>query len=113
MVLLRNLMDNGLLNTPAGQIAVGWLVLEDLATVLILVLLPALTSSGPEPLWQTAGLALLKAGAFAILMLVAGTRVIPWLLVRTARLHSRELFIVAVVVITLGAAVAAATLLGV
>lgn len=113
VVLLRNLMSEGLLNTPAGQVAVGWLVLEDLATVLILVLLPALTTTTDEPLWQTAGLALLKAAAFAVIMLVAGTRAIPWALIRIARLHSRELFIVSVVVITLGAAVGAAVLFGV
>ncbi|HYP40730.1 MAG TPA: cation:proton antiporter, partial [Chloroflexia bacterium] len=91
----------------------GWLVLEDLATVLILVLLPALSAEGTEPLWQTAGLALLKAGAFAALMLLAGTKVIPRLLVLVARLQSRELFIISVVVITLGAALAAAYLFGV
>jgi CPA2 family monovalent cation:H+ antiporter-2 len=113
VVLLRNLMTEGLLNTPSGQVAVGWLVLEDLATVLILVLLPALTTTGDEPLWQTAGLALIKAAAFALIMLVAGTRVIPWFLIRVAKLHSRELFIVSIVVITMGAAVAAAVLFGV
>jgi CPA2 family monovalent cation:H+ antiporter-2 len=113
VVVLRNLMDEGLLNTPAGQVAVGWLVLEDLATVLILVLLPALTSSSSEPVWQTAGLALLKAGLFAALMLVAGARLIPWVLLHIARFRSRELFIVSVVVVSLGAAVAAAGLFGV
>ena len=113
VVLLRNLMSEGLLNTPAGQVAVGWLVLEDLATVLILVLLPALTVTSAEPIWQTAGLALLKAAAFAVIMLVAGTRVIPWALIRIAKLHSRELFIVSVMVITMGAAVGAAVLFGV
>jgi CPA2 family monovalent cation:H+ antiporter-2 len=113
VVLLRNLMNEGLLNTQAGQVAVGWLVLEDLATVLILVILPALTTAGEEPLWQSAGLALLKTAAFAVLMLVAGTRAIPWFLLRIAKLQSRELFIVAVVVITLGAAMGAAYLFGV
>ncbi len=113
VVLLRNLMDQGLLNTSAGQIAIGWLVLEDLATVLILVLLPALSADSTEPLGQTIVVALLKAGAFAVLMLLAGTRVIPWFLTQVARLRSRELFIVSVVVITLGAAVGAASLFGV
>ncbi|HEX8231213.1 MAG TPA: cation:proton antiporter [Chloroflexia bacterium] len=113
VVLLRNLMDQGLLNTPAGQVAIGWLVLEDLATVLILVLLPALSTTGSEPLWQTAGLALLKTAAFAGLMLIVGTRGIPWFLLRIAHLRSRELFIIAIVVITLGTAVGAATLFGV
>jgi monovalent cation:H+ antiporter-2, CPA2 family len=113
VVLLRNLMDQGLLNTSHGRIAVGWLVLEDLATVLILVLLPAFFSTSSDPLWQTAGLALLKAAAFAVLMLVVGTRVLPWFLVRMAHLHSRELFIISVVVVTLGTAVGAAWLFGV
>ncbi len=113
VVLLRNLMDQGLLNTSHGQVAVGWLVLEDLATVLILVLLPALFSNTTQPLWQSAGLALLKAGAFAALMLFAGTRVIPWLLLRVAHLRSRELFTVAVVVITVGTAIGATSFFGV
>lgn len=113
VVLLRGLMDQGLLNTSHGRVAVGWLVLEDLATVLILVLLPTLFTNTPEPLWQTTGLALLKAGAFAVLMLFAGTRLIPWFLLRIARLRSRELFIVAVVVITVGIAVGASSFFGV
>ncbi len=113
VVLLRNLMDQGLLNTSHGQAVVGWLVLEDLATVLILVLLPALSVSGSGAIWQTAGLALLKAGVFAALMLVVGTRLIPWFLLHMAHLRSRELFIVAVVVITLGTAIGAAEFFGV
>ncbi len=55
MVMIRNLMDRGLLNTSHGQVAVGWLVLEDLIAVLILVLLPALVTNTHELLWQTAG----------------------------------------------------------
>lgn len=113
VVLLRNLMDQGLLNTSHGQVALGWLVLEDLATVFILVLLPALFTNSSEPLWQSTGLALLKAGVFAFLMLFVGARVIPWFLLQIAHLRSRELFIVAVVVITVGTALGAATLFGV
>src|SRR5712691_13324169 len=95
VVMIRNLMDQGLLNTSHGQVAIGWSVLEDLVAVLILVLLPALsTTDTQEPLWQAAGLALLKSGAFAALMVVAGTRVIPWFLLQMAHLRSRELFIV-------------------
>src|SRR6266705_6643440 len=70
VVLLRNLMDQGLLNTSHGQVAVGWLVLEDLATVLILVVMPAFATTSSHPLWQTVGLAFLKIGVFAALMLV-------------------------------------------
>lgn len=113
VVMTRNLMDQGLLNTQAGQIALGWLVLEDLITVLILVLLPALGAKEAGAVWQTAALALLKAAAFAVLMLVVGARVIPWFLTRLAYLRSRELFVVAVVVITVGTAPAASALFGV
>src|SRR5437764_6248770 len=96
VVLIRNLMDQGLLNTLHGQVALGWSVLEDLVAVLILVLLPALSTHTQEPLWQTAGLALLKAGIFATLMLVAGTRIIQWFLRHLAHMRSRELFIIAI-----------------
>jgi monovalent cation:H+ antiporter-2, CPA2 family len=113
VVMIRNLMDRGLLNTTHGQVAVGWLVLEDLIAVLILVLLPALVTNTQEPLWQTAGLALLKTAAFAALMLVAGTRIIPWFLLRMAHLRSRELFIVAIIVITVGTAIGASSVFGV
>ena len=113
VVMIRNLMDQGLLNTSHGQVAVGWLVLEDLIAVLILVLLPALSTNTHEPLWQTAGLALLKTGAFAVLMLVAGTRVIPWFLLHMAHMRSRELLIVAIVLITVGTAIGASSLFGV
>src|SRR6267154_6549315 len=60
VVMIRNLMDQGLLNTSHGQVAVGWLVLEDLATVLILVVMPAFTTTSSQPLWQVAAIALLK-----------------------------------------------------
>lgn len=113
VVMIRNLTDQGLLNTSHGRVAVGWLVLEDLIAVLILVLLPALSTNAQEPLWQTVGLALLKTGAFAALMLVAGTRVIPWFLLRIAHARSRELFIVAIVVITVGTAIGASSVFGV
>ncbi|HEX6542172.1 MAG TPA: cation:proton antiporter [Ktedonobacterales bacterium] len=113
VVLLRGLMDNGLLNTSHGRVAVGWLVVEDLATVLILVLLPAFTQSNGAPVWQTVGLALLKAVVFAAIMLVVGVRFVPWLLLHIAHMRSRELFILTVVTITVGTAVAAAELFGV
>jgi monovalent cation:H+ antiporter-2, CPA2 family len=113
VVLLRGLMDHGLLNTPHGQVAVGWLVLEDLATVLILVLLPALFATDQGNPWQTAGLALLLAVGFVGVMLFAGTRFLPWLLTRIAFTRSRELFILAVVAVALGIAVGSAELFGV
>jgi CPA2 family monovalent cation:H+ antiporter-2 len=113
VVLLRNLIDQGMLNTSHGQIAIGWLILEDLATVLILVLLPTFFTSTAQPLWQTAGLAVIKTVIFAALMIFVGKRVIPWLLLRIAHLQSRELFIITVIVITLGTAMGAAYLFGV
>ncbi|PZW34402.1 Kef-type potassium/proton antiporter (CPA2 family) [Thermosporothrix hazakensis] len=113
VVMLRNMMDEGLLNTPHGKVAVGWLVLEDLITVLVLVLLPTMTSRSTEPLWQTVGLAMVKALVFAAIMLVAGTRLIPWLLNKLALVQSRELFIVAIVVLTIGTALAASQFFGV
>ncbi len=113
VVLLRGLMDHGLLNTPHGQAAVGWLVLEDLATVLILVLMPSLAStSGPFD-WQQLGLTLLKAGIFIVLVLFLGTRLIPWLLLRIAHTRSRELFILSTLTISLGTALGAAEIFGV
>jgi monovalent cation:H+ antiporter-2, CPA2 family len=113
VVLLRGLTDNGLLNTPPGQAAVGWVIVEDLATVLILVLMPSLvgTSNGFD--WGQLGITLLKAAGFVILALFAGTRFIPWLLLRIAHTRSRELFILAVLAITLGIALGAAELFGV
>ena len=113
VVLLRGLTDNGLLNTLAGQVAVGWLVLEDLATILILVLLPALFGGEQSASWQTIGLALLKAAAFVGLMLVAGARFLPWLLMRIAFTRSRELFVLAVVAVAVGTALGSAELFGV
>jgi len=113
VVLLRSLTDNGLLNTLAGQVAVGWLVLEDLATISILVLLPALFGADQSASWQTVGLALLKAVLFVGLMLVAGARFLPWLLMRIAFTRSRELFILAVVAVAVGTALGSAELFGV
>jgi monovalent cation:H+ antiporter-2, CPA2 family len=113
VVLLRGLMDNGLLNTPHGQVAVGWLVLEDLATILILVLLPAIFSGAGGITWQTAGVPLLKAALFVGLMLLVGSRLLPWLLTRIAFSRSRELFILAVVAAAVGTALGSAELFGV
>ena len=113
VVLLRGLMDKGLLNTAHGQAAVGWLVLEDLATVLILVLMPTLANtSGPFD-WAGLGLTLVKASAFVILLLFVGKRFIPWVLLQIAHTRSRELFILAILAITLGTALGAAELFGV
>ena len=113
VVLLRGLMDHGLLNTPHGQVAVGWLVLEDLATVLILILLPALAPSEGGVDWGNTLWTLLKVAVFVSVMLVVGGKVVPWLLTRIARTRSRELFILAVLALALGTALGAAMLFGV
>jgi len=113
VVLLRGLMDNNLLNTPHGQAAIGWLVLEDLATVLILVLMPSLLNTTGQFDWQVLALTLLKAGAFIALVFFVGTRFIPWLLLRIAHTRSRELFILSILTISLGTALGAAEIFGV
>jgi CPA2 family monovalent cation:H+ antiporter-2 len=113
VVLLRGLTDNGLLHTLAGQVAVGWLVLEDLATIVILVLLPAIFGSGEAASFGSMGWALLKAAIFVVLMLVVGVRFLPWLLKRIVFTGSRELFILAVVAIAVGIAIGSAELFGV
>lgn len=113
VVLLRGLMDHSLLNTSHGQVAVGWLVMEDILSVIILVLLPTLAATSTGIDWQNLIITLLKAAAFAAIMFVVGKRLIPWLLERIAHTRSRELFILAILAIALGTAVAAAELFGV
>ena len=113
VVLLRALVDNNLLNTTHGQAAVGWLVMEDILSVLILVLMPALATNGGGFQWGSLGLTLLKAAAFVVIMFFIGTRAIPWILDRIAHTKSRELFILVVLAITLGTAMGASELFGV
>lgn len=113
VVLLRGLMDNSLLNTVHGQTAVGWLVMEDIFSVLILVLMPAAASTTGAFDWLLLSETLLKAAAFFLIMFFGGVRIIPWLLERTARTRSRELFVLAILAITLGIAMAASELFGV
>ncbi len=116
VVLVRNLTDHGLFNTPGGQVATGWLILEDLATIVILVILPVVfgsEESGGVALAADVGFALLKAAAFVAIMLFLGSRIMPWLLTRIAKFQSRELFLLAVVAIALGTAFGATELFGV
>jgi CPA2 family monovalent cation:H+ antiporter-2 len=113
VVLLRGLMDNSLLNTSHGQAAIGWLVMEDILSVLILVLMPALDLSSGGFDMSSLAMTLLKAAAFVAIMFFAGMRLIPWLLERIAHTRSRELFILAVLAITLGTAMGASELFGV
>jgi K+:H+ antiporter len=122
VVLLRTLGDRQELDTPEGQIAVGWLIVEDLLAVLVLVLLPSiapiltgsadLATAGPGALGGIA-LALGKAAVFALLMIVAGARLVPWLMLVVAREGSRELFSLAVLAIALGIAFVSSSVFGV
>lgn len=109
VVLIRGLMDNGLLQTRHGQVAVGWLILEDLATVAILVLLPATLGDVADP-WRSGVGAVVKTIVFVAAMLFVGSRIMPWILKLIALTRSRELFILAVVVLALGTALGAAVL---
>jgi K+:H+ antiporter len=107
VVLIRVLSDNNDLHTQAGHIAVGWLVIEDLFTVIALVLLPALfgANTANTPLWMALALTALKVGALVGFTAAVGTRVIPRLLDYVADTRSRELFTLTVLVIALGIAV--------
>jgi CPA2 family monovalent cation:H+ antiporter-2 len=114
VVLIRVLTDSRHLHTPAGHIAVGWLVVEDLLTVLVLVLMTAFFGTNRQSgLALTIGLATLKVGALVLFTMVAGTRLIPWLLTRVAATRSRELFTLCVLVLALGIAVVSAAIFGV
>jgi monovalent cation:H+ antiporter-2, CPA2 family len=107
VVLVRVLADNNDLHTKAGHIAVGWLVVEDLFTVVALVLLPALfgTNTTATPLWMALGVTAFKVVALVGFTAVVGVRVIPRLLDYVADTRSRELFTLTVLVIALGIAV--------
>ena len=119
VVLIRALQDRHILDTSRGRIAVGWLVVEDLAMVLALVLLPAIavvTAGGDVPATRIVFsllVTLAKVSIFVVVMLVVGRRVIPWLMHHTAHTGSRELFRLAVYAIALGVAYGAAKLFGV
>ncbi len=120
VVLLRALESRGILESMNGKIAVGWLVVEDLVTVLVLVLMPPLAGmlggeqqSNGTPLWQTIGFTLLQVTAFIALMLVAGRRIMPWLLWHIAKTGSRELFTLSVIVAAIGIAYGATALFNV
>jgi CPA2 family monovalent cation:H+ antiporter-2 len=127
VVLLRALQERHVVQTEKGRIAVGWLIVEDIAMILALVLLPTwaqlrseIAASGVGFTWDQAGtvgwailLTLGKVGGFVLVMLVAGKRIIPWLLHRVVHLGSRELFRLSVLAIALGVALAASELFGV
>jgi CPA2 family monovalent cation:H+ antiporter-2 len=113
VVLLRGLMDIGALDTIQGRVAVGWLILEDLATVAILVVLPALFSAERAGGWYQPAFAVSKALLFIGLMLVVGKRIIPAILGAIADTQSRELFVLVALTAALGTALASAYFFGV
>ncbi|SDF90896.1 cation:proton antiporter [Desulfovibrio legallii] len=107
VVLTRVLADNHALHTRTGHVALGWLVVEDIFTILLLVLLPAVLTPGGE-FWSALGLTLLKLGALTLFTLVVGQKLIPLFLGYVARTGTRDLFTLAVIALALGIAVAAA-----
>ena len=121
VVLLKALESRGILDSMNGKIAIGWLVVEDLLTVLVLVLMPPLaailggvtTEVTSTPLWQTIGFTLLQVTVFIVLMLVVGKRLLPWMLWHVAKTGSRELFTLAVISAAIGIAFGAAHLFSV
>ncbi|WP_419319582.1 YbaL family putative K(+) efflux transporter [Caulobacter sp. ErkDOM-E] len=121
VVLLRALQERRLVETGRGKIAVGWLIVEDLAMVLALVLLPALSgmlggeaaAPGPGGVAGAFAITIGKVAAFVAFMLIVGRRVIPWILHRVAHTGSRELFRLGVLAMALGVAFGSAALFGV
>ncbi|MFM9435891.1 monovalent cation:H+ antiporter-2, CPA2 family [Janthinobacterium sp. CG_23.3] len=122
VVLLRALEERGILDSLNGRIAVGWLVVEDLVTVLVLVLLPPLAGAlggSVDPanpgvsLWQTLAVTFGQVAGFVVFMLVVGRRLFPWMLWQVARTGSRELFTLCVVAAAVGIAYASTELFGV
>lgn len=122
VVLLKALGDRGLLNSVNGKIAVGWLLVEDLVMVLVLVLLPAttvllggeaLTGSADDNIWLTLGITLLKVVGFIAFMLIIGKRLVPMIMQFVARLGSRELFTLTVVAAAVSIAFGAYKIFGV
>ncbi|CAA9585570.1 MAG: Inner membrane protein YbaL, KefB/KefC family [uncultured Thermomicrobiales bacterium] len=121
VVLLRALEERSAVATPSGRVAVGWLLVEDLAMVVALVLLPTLAgplggtapAAGEGGLLATLALTLGKVALFAALMFAVGWRIVPWLLHRVARIGSRELFLLATLAAALGIAFAGAEFFGV
>ncbi|ALB61970.1 POTASSIUM/PROTON ANTIPORTER ROSB [Cronobacter condimenti 1330] len=116
VVLLRALEERQLIDSQRGQIAIGWLIVEDLVMVLTLVLLPAIAGMlekgniGLATLSVDMGITLGKVAAFIALMMLVGRRVVPWILARSAATGSRELFTLAVLALALGIAFGAVEL---
>jgi len=115
VVLLRVLEDNGKLDTVDGHVAVGWLIVEDVFTVVVLVLLPSMApvllgeiSADALSLGKAFGLALVRLAALWVVVLIVGGKVVPWILTKIVRTRSKELFTLAVLVAAFATAVFAA-----
>jgi monovalent cation:H+ antiporter-2, CPA2 family len=118
VVLTKSLQEHRLLATDRGRLAVGWLIVQDLVMVVVLVLVPALGHTGNSPAsWEQIGVGLgvtlAKVAAFVAIMLIAGRRLVPQILHYTAHTGSRELFRLAVYAVALGVAFGALALFGV
>ncbi|GHA80699.1 YbaL family putative K(+) efflux transporter [Cognatilysobacter bugurensis] len=119
VVVLRGLEERGQVESERGRIAVGWLIVEDVVMVLVLVLMPPLAgllrgdATPDEGIAGTLLLTVAKVGGFAAFMMIVGRRVIPWVLERVAGTGSRELFTLCVLGIALGVAYGSAAMFGV
>jgi monovalent cation:H+ antiporter-2, CPA2 family len=130
VVQLKSLEERNQLNTPAGRAAIGWLIVEDLVTVLALVLLPILAEAlgggsggatvaghgagaGDQSLLLTISITLAKVAIFTVLAMMFGPRIVPWVLTKVARTGSRELFTLTVLALAVGIAYGSAEIFGV
>lgn len=115
VVVLKALEARGMLEGFDGNVAVGWLIVQDMVTVLLLVLLPPMASvftgqaqTSSQPLWQLLLITLAQVVVFIVLMLVIGRRLLPYLLWQVAKTGSRELFTLCVLAVAIGIAFGAA-----
>lgn len=120
VVLLRVLLDRNMLGSVHGHVAVGWLIVEDIMTVLLLVMVPLFaidesgspTAASADSALATAGWAVLKLVALVAIVLLAGSRIVPWILAQVAKLRSPELFTLTVLVLSITIAVGSASIFG-
>ncbi|WBL36852.1 cation:proton antiporter [Tepidiforma flava] len=108
IILIRTLEDRGLLGTIHARVVIGWLIAQDIITVVALAILPTLGHADNGPIWQSVAFAVGRAAVFVAVMLVFGARLLPYLLSLVARTGSRELFVLAFVAAALGIAASAA-----
>jgi CPA2 family monovalent cation:H+ antiporter-2 len=114
VVLLRGLEAQNLVSTPAGHVAIGWLIVEDILTVMVLVVIPAMGSkaSAAGGLLAALAMALGKLVVLVVLVYLAGLRLVPWVLQQVTRLRSRELFTLTILALAIAVASAAAVVFG-